>query len=105
MSTIKVPKWEGLGDRVAVKLLPKDSVSDSIIADAVFDFDKAQVVSLGLGVKIKKVDETGNETIERVPFDIQVGDTVLIPIKDFPKVSIDGVECSVMFEGDIEAII
>ena len=89
-----------IGDRVLVKHSEdKEQVRGGIIIpDAAKEKpQEAEVIALGTGKK----DENGKVT----PFEVKVGDKVLISKYGGTEVKINGAECLIMSEGDILGIL
>lgn len=93
-------KIKPLGERVLVEPLKEDEVKKGgiIIPDSAKERpQEGKVVAVGTG----KIDKDGN----KVPFNVKVGDTVLMPKYGGTEVKMDGKEYQIMREDDILAII
>ncbi len=89
-----------LGDRVLVRGVEEDEqVRDGIIIpdSAKEKSQEAEVIALGTGRK----DEDGKV----IPFEVKVGDRVIVSQYGGTSVKIDGVEYTVLREDDIIAIV
>ncbi|MCH2156127.1 MAG: co-chaperone GroES [Opitutales bacterium] len=99
MTTVAV-NIKPLGDRVLVKAIEEDEQirGGIIIPDAAKEkSQEAEVVSLGTGRK----NDDGSE----VPFEVSVGDKVLVSQYGGSKVKVEGIEYTVLREDDIIAIV
>lgn len=93
-------KLKPLGDRVLVKREEEeDAVRGGIILPdtAKKKQDKAVVVALGTGKR--------NDNGETIPFEVQVGDTVLMDKYAGQEVSVDGEEFVILQASEIMAVI
>jgi chaperonin GroES len=93
-------KIKPLGDRVLVQAIEeKDVMKDGIyIPDSAKEKpQEAKVVALGTG----KTDDDGN----KVPFEVKVGDTVLMSKYGGTEVKLDGKEYKILNQSDILAVI
>jgi chaperonin GroES len=93
-------KIKPLGDRVLVQAIEeKDVMKDGIyIPDSAKEKpQEAKVVALGTG----KTDDDGN----KVPFEVAVGDTVLMSKYGGTEVKLDGQEYKILNQSDILAIV
>ena len=90
-----------LGDRVlvqAIELEEQKSAGGIIIPDSAKEKpQEAKVVALGTG----KTDEDG----KKVPFEVKVGDKVLVSKYGGTEIKIDGETYSIMREDDILGVI
>ncbi len=93
-------KIKPLGERVLVEPLKEAEVKKGgiIIPDTAKEKpQEGKVIALGTG----KLDDDG----KIVPFNVKVGDTVLLPKYGGTEVKLDGKEYQIMREDDILAII
>ena len=93
-------KIKPLGDRVLVQPIEeKEVIKDGIyIPDSAKEKpQEAKVVALGTG----KTDDDG----KKVPFEVKVGDTVLMSKYGGTEVKIDGKEYKILNQSDILAIV
>ena len=93
-------KIKPLGERVLVEPLKEDEVKKGgiIIPDSAKEKpQEGKVVALGTG----KIDDDG----KKLPFNVKVGDIVLMPKYGGTEVKYDGKEYQIMREEDILAII
>jgi chaperonin GroES len=93
-------KIKPLGDRVLVQAIEeKDVMKDGIyIPDTAKEKpQEAKVVALGTG----KTDDDG----KKVPFEVAVGDTVLMSKYGGTEVKVDGQEYKILNQSDILAIV
>ena len=93
-------KIKPLGERVLVEPLKEEEVKKGgiIIPDSAKEKpQEGKVVALGTG----KVDEDG----KKIPFNVKVGDIVLMPKYGGTEVKYGGKEYQIMREEDILAII
>jgi chaperonin GroES len=93
-------KIKPLGDRVLVQAIEEqDVMKDGIyIPDSAKEKpQEAKVVALGTG----KTDDDGN----KVPFEVAVGDTVLMSKYGGTEVKLDGQEYKILNQSDILAVI
>ena len=89
-----------LGERVLVEPIKEDEVNKGgiIIPDSAKERpQEGKVIAVGTG----KVDDNG----KIVPFNVKVGDVVLMPKYGGTEVKMDGKEYQIMREDDILAII
>ena len=89
-----------LGDRVLVKRVEEESKTKGgiIIPDSAKEKPtQGKVIAVGTG----KLDEKGN----KIPFNVKVGDTVLMPKYGGTEVKIDEKEYQIMREEDILSIV
>lgn len=89
-----------LGDRVLVEPLEeKEQIKGGIyIPDSAKEKpQEAKVVALGTG----KLDEKGN----KVPFDVKVGDVVIVSKYGGTEIKIDDKEYKILNSDDVQAII
>lgn len=100
MAVATAPKIRPLGDRVLVQMVEEteQEVGGIIIPDSAKEKPTtAEVLALGTGKK----DADGKE----VPFDVKVGDRVLVSKYGGTAVKYDGEEYTVLREDDILAIL
>ena len=93
-------KIKPLGERVLVEPLKEGEVNKGgiIIPDSAKEKpQEGKVIAVGTG----KVDDNG----KKVPFNVKVGDTVLMPKYGGTEVKVDGKEYQIMREDDILAVI
>jgi chaperonin GroES len=93
-------KIKPLGDRVLVQPIEeKEVIKDGIyIPDSAKEKpQEAKVVALGTG----KTDDDG----KKVPFEVKVGDTVLMSKYGGTEVKVDGKEYKILNQSDILAIV
>ena len=93
-------KIKPLGERVLVQPMKEDEVKKGgiIIPDTAKEKpQEGKVVAVGTG----KIDKEG----KLVPFNVKVGDLVLMPKYGGTEVKLDGKEYQIMREEDILAII
>jgi len=93
-------KIKPLGDRVLVQPIEeREVIKDGIyIPDSAKEKpQEAKVVALGTG----KTDDDG----KKVPFEVKVGDTVLMSKYGGTEVKIDGKEFKILNQSDILAIV
>jgi len=93
-------KIKPLGDRVLVHPIDeKEVIKDGIyIPDSAKEKpQEAKVVALGTG----KTDDDG----KKVPFEVKVGDTVLMSKYGGTEVKVDGKEYKILNQSDILAIV
>ena len=93
-------KIKPLGDRVLVQAIEeKEAMRDGIyIPDSAKEKpQEAKVVALGTG----KTDDDG----KKVPFEVKVGDTILMSKYGGTEVKIDGAEYKILNQSDILAIV
>ena len=89
-----------LGERVLVEPLKEEEVQKGgiIIPDSAKEKpQEGKVIAVGTG----KVDENG----KAVPFNVSVGDIVLMPKYGGTEVKVDGKEFQILREDDILAIV
>ncbi len=89
-------KWQPIGDRVLVEPVKEDEVKKGgiIIPDTAKEKpQQGKVIALGTG----KVDDNG----KAVPFNVKVGDLVLMPKYGGTEVKLDEKEYQVLSESDI----
>ena len=93
-------KIKPLGERVLVEPVKEEEAVKGgiIIPDSAKEKpQEAKVVAVGTG----KLDENG----KKVPFNVKVGDIVLMPKYGGTEVKVDGKEYQIMREDDILAVI
>ncbi len=93
-------KIKPLGDRVLVQPIEeKEVIKDGIyIPDSAKEKpQEAKVVALGTG----KTDDDG----KKIPFEVKVGDTVLMSKYGGTEVKVDGKEYKILNQSDILAIV
>lgn len=93
-------KIKPLGDRVLVQAIEEqEAMQDGIyIPDSAKEKpQEAKVVALGTG----KTDDDGN----KVPFEVAVGDTVLMSKYGGTEVKLEGVEYKILNQSDILAVV
>lgn len=93
-------KIQPLGDRVLVEPVKEDEVKKGgiIIPDSAKEKPtQGKVIAIGTG----KVDDEG----KKIPFNVKVGDKVLMPKYGGTEVKIDNKEYQIMREDDILGII
>ena len=93
-------KIKPLGERVLVEPLKEEQVKKGgiIIPDSAKEKpQEGKVIAVGTG----KIDENG----KKVPFNVKVGDTVLMPKYGGTEVKVNGKEYQIMREDDILAIV
>ena len=93
-------KIKPLGERVLVEPLKEDEVKKGgiIIPDSAKEKpQEGKVIAVGTG----KIDDNGN----KVPFNVKVGDIVLMPKYGGTEVKVDGKQYQIMREDDILAIV
>ncbi len=93
-------KIKPLGERVLVEPLKEDEVKKGgiIIPDSAKEKpQEGKVIAVGTG----KIDENG----KKVPFNVKVGDVVLMPKYGGTEVKVGGKEYQIMREDDILAIV
>ena len=93
-------KIKPLGERVLVEPLKEEEVKKGgiIIPDSAKEKpQEGKVIAVGTG----KIDEDG----KKVPFNVKVGDVVLMPKYGGTEVKVDGREYQIMREDDILAIV
>jgi chaperonin GroES len=93
-------KIKPLGERVLVEPLKEEEVKKGgiIIPDSAKEKpQEGKVVAVGTG----KIDENG----KKVPFNVKVGDIVLMPKYGGTEVKVNGREYQIMREDDILAIV
>jgi chaperonin GroES len=93
-------KIKPLGDRVLVQPIEeKEVMKDGIyIPDSAKEKpQEAKVVALGTG----KTDDNG----KKVPFEVKVGDTVLMSKYGGTEVKVDGKEYKILNQSDILAVV
>ena len=89
-----------LGDRVLVQAIEQDEVKKGgiIIPDTAKEKPtEGKVIAIGTG----KLDDNG----KKIPFNVKVGDKVLMPKYGGTEVKFDGKEYQIMREEDILGII
>ena len=93
-------KIKPLGERVLVEPLKEEEVNKGgiIIPDSAKEKpQEGKVVAVGTG----KIDENG----KKVPFNVKVGDVVLMPKYGGTEVKVGGKEYQIMREDDILAVV
>ena len=93
-------KIKPLGERVLVEPLKEDEVKKGgiIIPDSAKEKpQEGKVIAVGTG----KIDENG----KKVPFNVKVGDIVLMPKYGGTEVKLNGKEYQIMREDDILAVV
>ncbi|MBN2161796.1 MAG: co-chaperone GroES [Pontiellaceae bacterium] len=93
-------KIKPLGERVLVEPVKEEEAVKGgiIIPDSAKEKpQEGKVVAVGTG----KIDENG----KKVPFNVKVGDIVLMPKYGGTEVKVDGKEYQIMREDDILAIV
>ncbi|MCF7849779.1 MAG: co-chaperone GroES [Kiritimatiellales bacterium] len=93
-------KIKPLGERVLVEPLKEGEVNKGgiIIPDSAKEKpQEGKVIAVGTG----KLDDNG----KKIPFNVKVGDTVLMPKYGGTEVKLNGKEYQIMREEDILAII
>ena len=93
-------KIKPLGERVRVEPLKEGEVNKGgiIIPDSAKEKpQEGKVIAVGTG----KIDDNG----KKVPFNVKVGDTVLMPKYGGTEVKMGGKEYQIMREDDILAVI
>lgn len=93
-------KIKPLGERVLVEPVKGDEAVKGgiIIPDSAQEKpQEGKVIAVGTG----KIDDNGN----KVPFNVEVGDIVLLPKYGGTEVKMDGKEYQIMREEDILAVI
>ena len=93
-------KIKPLGERVLVEPLTEGEVNKGgiIIPDSAKEKpQEGKVIAVGTG----KIDDNG----KKVPFNVKVGDTVLMPKYGGTEVKMGGKEYQIMREDDILAVI
>ena len=94
------PKFRPLGDRVLVQPIEEKEVQRGgiIIPDTAKEkSQEATVVAIGTG----KTDDDG----KKVPFEVQIGDRVLISKYGGTEIKIDGTAYQVLREDDILGVL
>ncbi|MCX5974761.1 MAG: co-chaperone GroES [bacterium] len=94
-------KLRPLGDRIVVKVLESEERTKSgiVIPDTAKEKpQKADVLAVGTG---KFSEQTG----QRIPMDVQVGDTVVFAKYGGTEIKLDGDEYLILSERDVLAIL
>src|SRR5450756_1144496 len=94
-------KLRPLGDRIVVKVLESEERTKSgiVIPDTAKENpQKAEVLAVGAG---KFSEQTG----QRIPLDVQVGDTVVFAKYGGAEIKLDGDEYLILSERDVLAIL
>lgn len=94
-------KLKPLGDRIVVKVLESEERTKSgiVIPDTAKEKpQKADVLAVGTG---KFSEQTG----QRIPMDVQVGDTVVFAKYGGTEIKLDGDEYLILSERDVLAIL
>ena len=94
-------KLRPLGDRIVVKVLESEERTKSgiVILDTAKEKpQKADVLAVGTG---KFSEQTG----QRIPMDVQVGDTVVFAKYGGTEIKLDGDEYLILSERDVLAIL
>ncbi len=94
-------KLRPLGDRIVVKVLESEEHTKSgiVIPDTAKEKpQKADVLAVGTG---KFSEQTG----QRIPLDVQVGDTVVFAKYGGTEIKLDGDEYLILSERDVLAIL
>jgi len=97
---MKEVKFQPLGDRVLVEPVKESEVKKGgiIIPDSAKEKPTTgEVIAIGTG----KVDEKGN----KIPFNVKVGDTVLMPKYGGTEVKLNDKDYQIMREEDILGVI